>query len=335
MKSKQKIFITGADGFIGSHLAARLVREGHNVRSLCQYNSFGYKGWLEDIDPEMTNNMDIRHGDVRDGDFMDDLVKGCDVIFHLAALIAIPFSYHSPRSYIDTNVTGTLNMLQASRRHNIERFVQTSTSEVYGTAQFVPITEKHPLQGQSPYSASKIAADQIAYSFFTSFQTPVTIIRPFNTYGPRQSTRAIIPTIITQLARGERNLKLGALSPTRDFNFIDDTVAGFVNTLHADNINGETINLGSNYEISIGDTVKAIARAYGTDVTVTTENKRLRPENSEVERLWACNAKARELLNWVPEYAGLDGFEKGLQKTINWFIDETNLAKYKEQSYSI
>ena len=335
MATTKKIFITGADGFIGSHLAARLVGEGHSVRALCQYNSFGYKGWLEDIDPKMTNNMDIRHGDVRDGDFMDDLVKGCDVIFHLAALIAIPFSYHSPRSYIDTNVTGTLNMLQAARRHNIESFVQTSTSEVYGTAQFVPITEKHPLQGQSPYSASKIAADQIAYSFFTSFQTPVTIIRPFNTYGPRQSTRAIIPTIITQLARGERNLKLGALSPTRDFNFIDDTVAGFVNTLRADNINGETINLGSNYEISIGDTVKAIARAYGTDVTVTTENKRLRPENSEVERLWACNAKARELLNWVPEYAGLDGFEKGLQKTINWFIDDTNLAKYKEQSYSI
>lgn len=335
MKSKQKIFITGADGFIGSHLAARLVGAGHSVRALCQYNSFGSKGWLEDIDPEMTNNMDIRHGDVRDGDFMDDLVKGCDVIFHLAALIAIPFSYHSPRSYIDTNVTGTLNMLQAARRHNIESFIQTSTSEVYGTAQFVPITEKHPLQGQSPYSASKIAADQIAYSFFTSFQTPVTIIRPFNTYGPRQSTRAIIPTIITQLARGERNLKLGALSPTRDFNFIDDTVAGFVNTLRADNINGETINLGSNYEISIGDTVKAIARAYGTDVTITTENKRLRPENSEVERLWACNAKARELLNWVPEYAGLEGFEKGLQKTITWFIDDTNLAKYKEQSYSI
>ena len=335
MKSKQKIFVTGADGFIGSHLALRLVGEGHTVRALCQYNSFGHKGWLEDIDPEMANSMDIRHGDVRDGDCMDDLVKGFDIIFHLAALIAIPYSYHSPRSYIDTNVTGTLNMLQAARRHNVERFVQTSTSEVYGTAQFAPITETHPLQGQSPYSASKIAADQIAYSFFTSFQTPVTIIRPFNTYGPRQSTRAIIPTIITQLARGERTLKLGALSPTRDFNFIDDTVAGFISTLRADNISGETINLGSNYEISIGDTVKAIARAYGTDVTVTTENKRLRPKNSEVERLWACNAKARKLLNWVPEYSGLDGFEKGLKKTITWFIDENNLAKYKEQSYSI
>ena len=335
MKSKQKIFVTGADGFIGSHLALRLVDEGHTVRALCQYNSFGHKGWLEDIDPEMANSMDIRHGDIRDGDCMDDLVKGFDIIFHLAALIAIPYSYHSPRTYIDTNVTGTLNMLQAARRHNVERFVQTSTSEVYGTAQFVPITETHPLQGQSPYSASKIAADQIAYSFFTSFQTPVTIIRPFNTYGPRQSTRAIIPTIVTQLARGERTLNLGALSPTRDFNFIDDTVAGFVNTLRADNISGETINLGSNYEISIQDTVKAIARAYGTDVTVTTENKRLRPKNSEVERLWACNAKARELLNWAPEYSGLDGFEKGLKKTITWFSDENNLSKYKEQSYSI
>lgn len=335
MTSTKKIFVTGADGFIGSHLAERLVAEGHSVRALCQYNSFGSKGWLDDIDPRVTNNMDIRHGDVRDGDFMDELVQGCDVIFHLAALIAIPFSYHSPRSYIDTNVTGTLNMLQAARRHNIERFIQTSTSEVYGTAQFVPITEKHPLQGQSPYSASKIAADQIAYSFFTSFQTPVTIIRPFNTYGPRQSTRAIIPTIITQLARGERNLKLGALDPTRDFNFIDDTVTGFVATLIANNISGQSINIGSNYEISMRDTVKAIARVFGAEVTVTKENERLRPQSSEVERLWASNAKACELLDWVPEYAGLDGFEKGLQKTITWFGDETNLAKYKEQSYSI
>ena len=335
MTSKHKIFVTGADGFIGSHLVEQLVSEGHRVRALCQYNSYGFRGWLEDIDPKMANDIDIRHGDVRDGDFMDNLVKGCDIVFHLAALIAIPFSYHSPRSYIDTNLLGTLNMLQAARRHDVKKFIQTSTSEVYGTAQFVPITENHPLQGQSPYSASKIAADQIAYSFFTSFRTPVTIIRPFNTYGPRQSTRAIIPTVITQLARGERNLKLGALSPTRDFNFVNDTVAGFIATLTADKINGETINLGSNYEISMKDTVNAIARIFGVDANITTEDQRLRPKNSEVERLWASNSKALQLLNWAPEHAGLHGFEKGLQKTIEWFSNETNLAKYKEQSFSI
>ena len=335
MTSTKKIFLTGADGFIGSHLAERLVRDGHEVRALCQYNSFGGQGWLEDIDPKVRAAMDIRSGDVRDGDFMDDLASGCDVIFHLAALIAIPFSYHSPRSYLDTNATGTLNLAQAARRQNVEKFIHTSTSEVYGTAQFVPITESHPLQGQSPYSASKIAADQMAYSFFTAFDTPVTIIRPFNTYGPRQSTRAIIPTIITQLARGERNLKLGALTPTRDFNFVEDTVAGFVATLTADTIAGETINLGSNFEISIKDTVEAIARVFGADVTITTEENRLRPGKSEVERLWASNEKARELLDWTPDHGGLEGFEKGLEKTIAWFTDDANLAKYKDQGYSI
>lgn len=335
MASTKKIFLTGADGFIGSHLAESLVKAGHSVTSLCQYNSFGYQGWLEDIDPAVKANMDIRAGDIRDGDFMDDLAKGCDVIFHLAALIAIPFSYHSPRSYLDTNAVGTLNLAQAARRQNVEKFIHTSTSEVYGTAQFVPITEEHPLQGQSPYSASKIAADQMAYSFYTAFNTPVTIIRPFNTYGPRQSTRAIIPTIISQLARGERDLKLGALTPTRDFNYVDDTVAGFMASLTAENIAGETINLGSNFEISIKDTVEAIARVFEAEVSITTEEDRLRPEKSEVERLWACHDKAVKLLNWTPQYGGLDGFEKGLARTIEWFSNKDNLAKYKEQGYSI
>ena len=335
MVSSKKILVTGADGFIGSHLAERLVGEGHKVISLCQYNSFGHHGWLDDIDDKIARDMEVHHGDIRDGDFVNSIVSGCDVVLHLAALIAIPFSYKSPRSYIETNVLGTLNILQAARDHDVERLIQTSTSEVYGTAQFIPITEAHQLQGQSPYSASKIAADQIAYSFFTSFQTPVTILRPFNTFGPRQSTRAIIPTIITQIARGERNLRLGALTPTRDFSFVDDTVSGFIATLTADKISGETINLGSNYEISIKDTVEAIARASRVDVTVTTDAERLRPENSEVERLWACNAKAYELLNCAPQYGGLDGFERGLEKTISWFQDEANLAKYKQQSYSI
>ena len=331
----KKIFLTGADGFIGSHLAERLVRDGHSVRALCQYNSFGREGWLEDIDPGIRAGMDIRSGDVRDGDFMDSLTEGCDTIMHLAALVAIPFSYHSPRSYLDTNAAGTLNLLQAAKRHHVEQFIHTSTSEVYGTAQFVPITESHPLQGQSPYSASKIAADQMAYSFYASFDTPVTTIRPFNTYGPRQSTRAIIPTIITQLARGERDLKLGALTPTRDFNFVDDTVAGFIAALTAENIAGETINLGSNFEISIKDTVEAIARVFGAKIIITAEKERMRPEKSEVERLWASNEKAAELLNWRPEHAGLEGFERGLEKTIAWFTDAGNLAKYNDQGYSI
>lgn len=333
MASAKKIFLTGADGFIGSHLAERLVDAGHDVKSLCQYNSFGHQGWLEDINPKAKANMEICSGDIRDGDHMNELVKGCDVIFHLAALIAIPFSYFSPRSYLDTNAVGTLNLVQAAKRQNVEKFIQTSTSEVYGTAQFVPITENHTLKGQSPYSASKIAADQMAYSFYTAFNTPVTIIRPFNTYGPRQSTRAIIPTIITQLARGDRVLKLGALTPTRDFNFIDDIVAGFMSTLHAEKIAGETINLGSNFEISINDTVQAIAHVFDAEITITSEETRLRPEKSEVERLWASNDKAHELLKWSPKYGGLSGFQKGLKKTILWFTDERNLKKYKHRGY--
>ena len=335
MQTSKTIFVTGADGFIGSHLCERLVRDGHDVRALCQYNSFGRQGWLEDLAPDIRDALDIHAGDIRDGDYMEILTRGADVVMHLAALIAIPFSYHSPRSYVDTNATGTLNMVQAARNNDVSRFIQTSTSEVYGTAQFVPITEDHPLQGQSPYSASKIAADQIAWSFFAAFETPVTIIRPFNTYGPRQSTRAIIPTVITQLARGERELKLGALSPTRDFNFVDDTVAGFAATLNASGIDGEVINLGSNFEISMKDTVETIARVYGSEISITTDEQRLRPEKSEVERLWASNKKAEELLGWSPAHGKLEGVERGLKKTIDWFSDPANLARYHDQGYSV
>ena len=335
MTTTKKIFLTGADGFIGSHLAEQLVLRGHDVRALCQYNSFSHQGWLDDLPKNIQDSMDIRLGDIRDGDFMDELTKGREVVMHLAALIAIPFSYHSPRSYLDTNAIGTLNIVQAARRHEVEQILHTSTSEVYGTAQFVPITEDHPLQGQSPYSASKIAADQLVWSYYAAFDMPVTIIRPFNTYGPRQSRRAIIPTIITQLARGERALKLGALTPTRDFNFVADTVDGFCCAVGADGIAGEVINIGSNFEISIENTVKAISRVFGAEISITTEDARIRPQKSEVERLWASNQKAQNLLGWKPTHGGLDGFERGLTKTIAWFQDSRNLAKYKDNGYSI
>ena len=335
MTTMKKIFLTGADGFIGSHLAEQLIRQGHDVRVLCQYNSFNHQGWLENLPKDIHAAIDVHLGDIRDGNFMDNLTKGREVVIHLAALIAIPFSYQSPRSYVDTNVTGTLNMLQAARQHEVEQFLHTSTSEVYGTAQFVPITENHPLQGQSPYSASKIAADQLAWSYFAAFDTPVTIIRPFNTYGPRQSTRAIIPTIITQLTQGQRELKLGALTPTRDFNFVSDTVDGFCSAIGTKDINGEVINLGSNFEISIEDTVKAIARVFDAEVTITTDDVRIRPKKSEVERLWASNQKAKDLLGWNPAYSGLDGFERGLAQTIAWFQNPQNLAKYQNTGYSI
>jgi dTDP-glucose 4,6-dehydratase len=262
-------------------------------------------------------------------------MRGCDVVLHLAALIAIPYSYHSPDTYIDTNVKGTLNIVQAARELDVAKVVHTSTSEVYGTAQFVPITEEHPLQGQSPYSASKIGADQIAMSFYSSFETPVSIIRPFNTYGPRQSARAVIPTIITQIARGERTLKLGAIHPTRDFNYVADTVEGFIAVAESEKSIGEVINIGSNYEISIGDTVRMIAEVMGAEVEIETDDVRLRPEKSEVERLWADNSKAAGLLGWKPKYAGLDGLKRGLSETADWFKNPANLRNYKSDIYNI
>jgi dTDP-glucose 4,6-dehydratase len=262
-------------------------------------------------------------------------MKGCDAVLHLAALIAIPYSYHSPDTYIDTNVKGTLNVLQAARELGVKKVVHTSTSEVYGTARFVPITEEHPLQGQSPYSATKIAADQLAYSFYASFALPVVTIRPFNTYGPRQSARAVIPTIITQIAKGMRQIKLGAVSPTRDFNYVADTVAGFIAALKSERGLGEVINLGSNFEISIGDTALAIAEAMGTSIDIVTDEQRLRPEKSEVERLWASNTKAHDLLGWQPQYGSREGFLRGLTETIAWFREPSNLSAYKADIYNI
>jgi len=331
----KKILVTGADGFIGSHLAESLVRLGYNVKAFTLYNSFNKWGWLDSLETSVLSEIDVLAGDIRDHYGVKNAMEGCDTVLHLAALIAIPYSYHSPDTYIDTNIKGTLNVLQAARSLNVERIIHTSTSEVYGTARFVPITEEHPLQGQSPYSASKIGADQLAYSFYTSFELPVITIRPFNTYGPRQSARAVIPTIITQLANGLDVIKLGSIHPTRDFNYVQDTVDGFIAALKAENAFGETINLGSNFEISIGDTVNVIAELMNKSITIETDDKRLRPKDSEVERLWADNKKAADLLHWQPKYGGLEGFKAGLSKTIEWFSNPENLSNYKSDMYNV
>lgn len=334
MKNK-KILVTGADGFIGSHLVEELVIQGYDVKAFVLYNSFNSWGWLEQSPKEIKKDIEVFCGDIRDPHGVKKAMENCDIVLHLAALIAIPFSYHSPDTYIDTNVKGTLNIVQAARELGVKKVVHTSTSEVYGTARFVPITEEHPLQGQSPYSASKIGADQIAMSFYTSFNTPIAIIRPFNTYGPRQSARAVIPTIITQIANGKRTIKLGALAPTRDFNYVKDTVRGFIAVAEAESSVGEVINIGSNYEISIGETVKLIAEVMGTDIEVCTDDNRLRPEKSEVERLWADNSKAKRLLGWEPAYGGKDGLKRGLADTVAWFTNPVNLANYKADIYNI
>jgi dTDP-glucose 4,6-dehydratase len=299
------------------------------------YNSFNSWGWLEEAPQEIKKELDVFAGDIRDPHGVRQAMQGCDVVLHLASLIAIPYSYHSPDTYVDTNIKGTLNIVQAARALEVEKVVHTSTSEVYGTARFVPITEAHPLQGQSPYSASKIGADQMAMSFFNSFNTPVAIIRPFNTYGPRQSARAVIPAVITQIAAGKKSIRLGALTPTRDFNYVKDTVAGFISVAKSPAAVGEVINIGSNYEISIGDTVQLIAETMGREIEIETEEIRLRPEKSEVERLWADNQKAKKLLGWEPRYGGKDGFRRGLAETIAWFTESQNLLQYKTEVYNI
>ena len=331
----KKILVTGADGFIGSHLIESLVRQGHSVRAFTLYNSFNTWGWLDHCAAEVKGKFEVFSGDIRDPNGVKQAMKDCDSVLHLAALIAIPFSYHSPDTYVDTNIKGTLNILQAARELGVRRVVHTSTSEVYGTARFVPITEDHPLQGQSPYSATKIAADQLAYSFYASFNLPVVIARPFNTYGPRQSARAVIPTIITQIANGRRSIKLGAVSPTRDFNYVQDTVDGFIAALNSELGLGEVINFGSNFEISVGDTAQLIAEVMNVEIEIITDEVRLRPENSEVERLWADNAKAKQLLGWQPNHSGRDGFKRGLAKTAEWFSQADNLRSYKADIYNL
>jgi NAD dependent epimerase/dehydratase len=330
-----KVLVTGADGFIGSHLTEALVREGADVRAFVLYNSFNSWGWLDRCAADVRGKFDVFAGDIRDPHGVKTAMKGCDAVLHLAALIAIPYSYHSPDTYVDTNIKGTLNVMQAAREVGAQRVVHTSTSEVYGTAQFVPITEQHPLQGQSPYSASKIGADQIAYSFHASFGVPVVIARPFNTYGPRQSARAVIPTIISQIASGSRQIKLGATTPTRDFSYVTDTARGFIAALHSTGGLGEVVNFGSNFEISVGDTAALIAEAMGVQIEILSDDIRLRPAKSEVERLWADNSKAKALFGWTPEYSGREGFKRGIGRTAEWFQDPENLAVYKTGMYNV
>lgn len=330
-----KIFVTGADGFIGSHLTEALVGKGFDVLALSQYNSFNFHGWLDALPKHILQNAEIVSGDVRDRSQMMRLIKGQDAVVHLASLIAIPYSYIAPQSYVDTNITGTLNVLEGARNDGNVRVIHTSTSEVYGSAKFVPITEEHPLQGQSPYSASKIAADQLVHSFHASFDLPTVTIRPFNTFGPRQSQRAVIPSIITQILSGAKEIELGALTPTRDFSYVDDTVQGFVKALSADGIFGQTINLGSGFEVSIGQTVDLISKILGQTVRVNKSKERLRPETSEVDRLMSENARAKMALSWNPKYASLIGFEDGLKRTIEWFSDPGNLKLYNPSDYIV
>ena len=329
-----KVLVTGADGFIGSHVVETLVKNGHEVRAFVLYNSFNSWGWLDESDKSIRDSIDVFAGDIRDPHGVDKAVEQQEVILNLAALIAIPYSYHSPDTYIDTNIKGTLNILQAARRHGVKRVVQTSTSEVYGTAQYIPIDEVHPLHPQSPYAATKVGADQLALSFHASFDVPVGILRPFNTYGPRQSARAVIPTIISQLANKSK-VKLGSLSPTRDFSFVQDTANGFLAAAQSDAIVGQTINLGSGFEISIKETAETIARLMNAKLELVDDEQRVRPENSEVERLHASIERAKTLLGWQPELKGLAGFETGLKKTIEWFSDPKNLSRYKADRYNL
>lgn len=335
VEQNSTVLVTGADGFIGSHLVEALVREGYKVRAFVFYNSFNSWGWLDNCSDDVKGKFEVISGDIRDPHGIKKAMEGCEAVMHLAALIAIPFSYHSPDTYIDTNIKGTLNVLQAARDIGVRKVIHTSTSEVYGTARYVPIDEIHPLIGQSPYSASKIGADQLAYSFFSSFGLPVVTLRPFNTYGPRQSARAVIPTIITQIANGSRELKLGSVLPTRDFSFVQDTVSGFIAALKSDYGIGEIFNLGSNFEISIMKTVEIIAQLMGAKVSVVSETDRFRPINSEVERLWADNNKARNLLHWEPLYGELEGFKRGIAETITWFTEPRNLTRYKSEIYNL
>lgn len=330
-----RVLVTGADGFIGSHLVELLLEKGARVRAMVLYNSFGRRGWLDSLSTEVMEGVEVFAGDVRDPNGVREAMKECDIVLHLAALIAIPYSYHSPDTYLDTNIRGTLNVLQAARALGVERVVHTSTSEVYGTAQRVPIDELHPIIGQSPYAASKIGADQMALSFHRSFETPVVVLRPFNTYGPRQSTRAVIPTIITQIASGAREILLGSLHPTRDFSFVRDTARGFVAAAVADDAVGEIINIGSGFEISIGDTATLIADVMGETVEVKTDPQRLRPGKSEVERLFADASKAKAVLGWEPLNGGRDGFRRGIEDTVEWFLEPTNLALYAPGRYQV
>ncbi|SCL91553.1 dTDP-glucose 4,6-dehydratase [Sporanaerobacter sp. PP17-6a] len=328
LKNK-KILVTGAEGFIGSHLTEKLVEMGADVTALVQYNSFNNWGWIDTFDDGIKNGIHVVTGDIREYDNVKRIVKGQDIVFHLAALIAIPYSYLSPMAYVRTNVEGTTNILEASKDYGVEKIIHTSTSETYGTALYVPIDEGHPMQGQSPYSASKIGADKMAESFYRSFNLPVATIRPFNTYGPRQSARAVIPTIISQILSGKKEIKLGSLSPTRDFNYVKDTVSAFIKVAESDKTIGQVVNAGSNHEISIGDLAEKIIEILGKKVNIICDEDRIRPEGSEVNRLWADNTKIKELTGWSPKYT----LEEGLKETACWI--EKNMRYFKANIYNV
>lgn len=323
------VLVTGADGFIGSHLVEMLVQKGYKVKALSQYNSFNNWGWLEDV--SCLKDIEVVTGDVRDPFLCQKITQGVDCVYHLAALIAIPYSYVAPQSYVETNVTGTLNICQAAIQNNVSRVVHTSTSEVYGTAQYVPIDEKHPLQPQSPYSASKIGSDMMAMSYYNSFKLPLTIARPFNTYGPRQSARAVIPTIISQLANNKKDIQLGDMTPTRDFNYVSDTCRGFITLAESEKTIGKTVNIGSNYEISVGDTFKLIQKIMNKEAQFVLDENRIRPDKSEVFRLWCDNGLIKNLTGYEPQVK----IEEGLRKTVDWFLNPENLKKYKADIYNV
>lgn len=325
----KKVLVTGAEGFIGSHLTERLVELGADVTALSQYNSFNNWGWIDTFDKNVMDSIKVVTGDIREYDGMKRIIKGQEVVLHLAALIAIPYSYLSPMAYVRTNIEGTTNVLEACREYDVEKIVHTSTSETYGTALYVPIDEKHPMQGQSPYSASKIGADKMAESYYKSFNMPIATLRPFNTYGPRQSARAVIPTIISQILAGKKEIKLGSLTPTRDFNFVKDTAEAFIKVAESEKTIGEVINAGSNYEITIGDTVKKIIDIMGKDVKILCDDERIRPENSEVNRLWADNTKIKELTGWQPNYT----IDQGLEATVEWI--KNNMQYFKTDIYNV
>ena len=330
-----KVLVTGSDGFIGSHLAESLVRDGIHVKAFCFYNSNNSWGWLDTVPDEIKDNLEVFLGDIRDPYCVKKAMKGCDIVYHLAALIGIPYSYISPKSYLDTNINGTLNIVQAGRELEIKKIIHTSTSETYGSAQYVPINEKHPLSAQSPYAASKIGADHLALSYYKSFKTPVSILRPFNTYGPRQSNRAVIPTIISQILSGKREINLGSLHPTRDFNFVEDTCNAFKAVAKSESSIGRVMNSASNFEVSIKQTAAIIAEIMDVEIELISDDNRIRPKDSEVNRLFGDNHLLRQITDWQPYFSGINGFKKGLQLTIDWFSNKENLDFYKTNTYVI
>ena len=330
-----RALVTGAEGFIGSHLTELLVREGYKVRAMAWYNAFDRRGWLDHLPAETSGAIEVVMGDIRDRRSVSEAVRGCDVVFHLAALIGIPYSYVAPDAYVQTNMSGTMNVLESVRDHEVPRLVHTSTSEVYGTAQRVPIDETHPLNAQSPYAATKVGADQLALSYNAAFGLPVAILRPFNTYGPRQSTRAVIPTIITQIASGKRTIHLGNTEPTRDFLFVRDTARAFLAASRADEVLGQVVNAGTGHEISIGELAHLLAELFGTTLEITADSDRIRPGGSEVERLCADYSKAQSLMGWAPELSGAEGLRRGLEETVAWFTEPENLSLYRAGTYTL